>query len=180
MSQGEITHILESGQPDAVEKVMPMIYNELRIMAASQLRRERVDHTLQPTALVHELYIKLSDQKNLSANNRGHLMAIAATCIRQILVDDARRVGAQKRGGDWHRITLDTPISPSGNEVELLSLHDALEQLGQIDARRARIVELRVFGGMTGDEIADYLRLSRTSITKEWRFARAWLSRALS
>lgn len=181
MKCSDITHILESGQPDAVEKVMPMIYSELRALASSYLRHERVDHTLQPTALVHELYIKFSEQNVMNAKNRGHLMAIAATCIRQILVDNARRVRAKKRGKDWQRVTLDTPISPSsGNEVDLLDLHGAIEGLGEIDARRARIVEMRIFGGMTGDEIAELLNLSRTSVTKEWRFARAWLSRALT
>lgn len=177
----EITRILESGQPDVLEKVMPLVYDELRALASSQLQRERFDHTLQPTALVHELYVKLSEQSQMNAKNRGHLMATAATCIRQILVDHARRAGARKRGKDWQRITLGTPISPSGgNEIDLLDLHEAMDALGGIDPRRAHIVELRIFGGMTGDEIADHLSLSRTSVAKEWRFARAWLSRALA
>lgn len=97
----EITRILESGQPDVIEKVMPLVYEELRALAASQLRNERFDHTLQPTALVHELYVKLSEQSQMNAKNRGHLMATAATCIRQILVDHARRTGARKRGKGW-------------------------------------------------------------------------------
>ena len=181
MSQGEITQILESGRPDAVERVMPLVYDELRALAASQLRNERADHTLQPTALVNELYLKLAGAERLGVKNRGHFFATAATCIRQILVDHARRANAQKRGSDWQRVTLDTPIAPAGGTViDLLSLNEAMDSLSALDPRRARIVELRIFGGMTGDDIADHLNLSRTSVSKEWRFARAWLSRAMA
>ncbi|HRX87263.1 MAG TPA: ECF-type sigma factor [Phycisphaerae bacterium] len=181
MGQSEITRILEAGQPDAVERVMPLVYNELRALAASQLRHERPDHTLQPTALVHELYVKLAGTDGFDAKNRGHFFAAAATSIRQILVDHARRAKAQKRGSDWQRVTLSTPVTPAGgNDIDVISLHEAMQRLAEIDPRRATIVELRVFGGMTGEEIADHLGLSRTSITKEWRFARAWLSRALA
>ncbi|MEM8678013.1 MAG: ECF-type sigma factor [Planctomycetota bacterium] len=180
MSHSEITRMLESGRPDAVEQVMPLLYDELRALAASQLQRERVNHTLQPTALVNELYLKVAASNHLSPANRGQFLATAAHCIRQILVDHARGATAQKRGGDWRRVTLDTPVAASAeHEIDLLSLHEAIESLSQIDPRRAEIVELRLFGGMTGDEIAEHLGLSRTSVTKEWRFARAWLSRAL-
>jgi len=179
-SPSEITRILESEAPDAVERVMPLLYDELRELAAAHLRNERPDHTLQPTALVNELFLKLKAVSNIDATNRRHFFATAASCIRQILVDHARRSNSQKRGGQWQRVTLNTPIaSPSENEVDLLSLNEAMEALHKVDPRRARIAELRVFGGMTGDEIGEYLGLSRTSITKEWRFARAWLARAL-
>lgn len=181
MGSSDITRILASGEPDAVEKVMPFVYDELRNLAASHLRHERVDHTLQPTALVHELYVKLAAYDGFDATNRGHFFATAASCIRQILVDHARRSSAQKRGSDWQRVTLNAPITPGGgNEIDIMILHDAMEQLSAIDARRASIVELRVFGGMTGNEIADHMGLSRTSVAKEWRFAQAWLSRALA
>lgn len=180
MSASEITRILESGQADAVERVMPLVYDELRAMAAAQLQHERADHTLQPTALVHELYVKMVGSNAMDPQNRRHFFAMAAGCIRQVLIDHARREKAEKRGRDWARITLDTPVAAIDTPtIDVLSLNEALEALQAIDPRRARIVELRIFGGMSGDEIADHLDLSRTTISKEWRFARAWLTRAL-
>lgn len=180
MGQNEITEILESGQPNAVERVVPLLFEELRAIAASKLRLERADHTLQPTALVNELYLKLAAADGLSARNRGHLLAVAAGCIRQILVDHARKSRAHKRGANWRRVTLHVPCeAPNAEACDLLSLHEAIEKLGAVNARHARIVEMRLFGGMTGEQIAAHLGLSRTIVTKEWRFAQAWLSREL-
>ncbi|MGB0714500.1 MAG: ECF-type sigma factor [Phycisphaerae bacterium] len=181
MDQSEITRILESGEPDALQRVVPMIYEELRALAASRLRMERADHTLQPTALVNELFLKLAASENLSVKNRGHFLATAAGCIRQILVDHARVAKAEKRGSNWQRVTLDSPmVSSQSLELDLLSLHEAVRALSEKNERQGQVAEMRIFGGMTGDDIAAHLNLSRTMITKEWRFARAWLSRALS
>jgi RNA polymerase sigma factor (TIGR02999 family) len=158
-----------------------LLYGELRALAADFLRRERSDHTLQPTALVHEAWIRLSAQAGSPWNDRAHFFAIAAQAMRRILIDHARRRGADKRGGGLQRITLASGITPplASTEVDLLALDDALVRLAALDERQARVVELRFFAGLTVEEVAVALGVSARTVASEWRLARAWLSRAL-
>lgn len=176
----QITKLLSSGDAQSLDTAFALIYQQLRAMAARQLAHASQKHTLQPTALVHELYLRLAQQGS-NWTGQKHFFCVASACIRSILIDHARRRGAAKRGGGQERVTLDGPAgeASAGSPIDLLDLDEAMRKLAQIDERRARIAELRLFAGLTGDEIADALDLSRTSVEKEWRFARAWLSRAL-
>jgi len=182
--QQTITRLLAELADDdsgrAVEALMPIVYGELRDMAQRYLRDERDDHTLQPTALVHEAYMRLVDQE-VQWKNRRQFFVIAAKAMRNILVDHARRKGRAKRGGDWDRIPLDQADHDSQptDEIDLVALNDALEKLGALDERKARLVELRFFAGMTAEEAAEILDISRTTAAEEWRLARAWLYRAM-
>lgn len=163
------------------DRMMALVYAELRRIAASYLRRERPDHTLQPTALVHEAFIRLVDQRQIDWSNRAQFMGLAAVMMRRILVNHARDRVAGKRGGGLEHVplTLDgAAIGPA--EVNLLDLHEALERLGEADRRKAQIVELKFFGGLTTDEIAAALRISTATVEREWKFARAWLHQAVS
>lgn len=176
----EATRLLgEAGRGDeaAAERLMPLMYAELRALADGYLRRERRDHTLQPTAVVHEAFVRLIDQTGVKWQDRAHFFALAATVMRNILTDYARRRAAEKRGGGNERVPLDDAVRDAdGNEIDLLTLHDALAQLAQLDPRRHRIVELRFFGGLSMEEIADVLEVSLTTVENEWRGARAWLA----
>lgn len=156
------------------------VYQELRAIAARQFRREREGHTLQPTALVHEAYVRLGKQQNLAIHSRTHFLSIAARQMRQILVDHARFRGRHKRGGDQQRVTLVTNLVDSGNSVDLLALEDALNALDEFSPEGRKIVELKFFGGMTEVEIAESLGLSERTVRRRWVFARSWLYQELN
>jgi len=177
---GEVTRLLiawNEGDRAAVERLMPLVYAELRGIAERQFRRERAGHTLQPTAVVHEAYFRLVDQTRVTWKNRGHFYAIAAQAMRRILIDHARSRQAEKRGGREERVTLDVGIaSPEpANDIDLLALDEALLRLKELDEPQARIVELRFFGGLSIEETAQVLETSASSVKREFRSARAWL-----
>lgn len=170
------------GDADAASRLMPLVYDELRRLAAGYLRRERRGQTLQPTALVHEAYVRLVRPSGQAWQGRTHFLAIAAVSMRQILVDRARRRHAAKRGGDAVRLTLDEAMLPAdsrGAEVDLLALDRALDALAALDPAQARIVELRYFGGLTVEETADAVGLSPATVKRHWALARAFLKRTL-
>ena len=159
----------------------PIIYSELRRLAASYLRRERPDHTLQPTALVHEAYMRLLDQRKVDWSNRAQFMGLAAVMMRRILVNHARDRVAHKRGGGAEHVPLTLVGEGIGAAVvNVIDLHEALERLSETDARKGRIVELKFFGGLTTDEIAETLGISAATVERDWKFARAWLYEAIS
>ena len=169
-----------AGDRGALDQMLPSVYEELHRLATSYLARERPDHTLQPTALVHEAFLRLIDQREVDWRNRAQFLGVAAGLMRRILVNHARDRVAAKRGGPQERVSLslvDTPSEPP--DVDLIALEDALERLGTMDARKAKVVELRFFGGLTTDEVAEVLRVSRATVEREWSFARAWLFDAL-
>lgn len=158
-----------------------VVYGELHRIAGNLMRRERPDHTLQPTALVHEVYLRLVDQTRTEWKDRAHFYGVAARAMRHILVDHARRYRAQKRGGDWHRVTLDEDLEDHRRfDCEILALHDALERLAQDDERMARVVELRIFAGMTSREVAHVLGFSKRTVDSDWKVAKMWLGKELS
>jgi RNA polymerase sigma-70 factor (ECF subfamily) len=167
---------ISNGDRDAVDLLLPVIYDELRKLAANYLRRERPDHTLQPTALVHEAYLRLVDQTRVNWQNRAHFFGVAAQIMRRLLVDYARKHNAEKRGQDFHKLSLDENIDrPIERSVELIALDDALKALAEFDGQKARIVELRYFGGLTVEETADVLGIAPITVKRHWRLAKAWL-----
>jgi RNA polymerase sigma factor (TIGR02999 family) len=175
---------LRVGDRDALEHLMPVVYAELRQLAAHYLRRERSAHTLQPTALVHEVYVRLAghvDQHGAAWEDRAHFFGIAARVMRQVLVDYARAGGAAKRGAGRLRVTLSegSHVTP-GPDIDILALEAALTRLATLDAGQARLVELRFFAGLTLEEAADVLGRSARTLKRDWRSARAWLQRELS
>jgi RNA polymerase sigma factor (TIGR02999 family) len=180
----EVTRILRSldlSDREQAERLLTLVYDELRALAASHLRRERPDHTLRATALVHEAYVKLADASDIGFDNRGHFFGCAARAMRQILVDHARQHGAQKRGGGWERVTLHGEIGDADPFVaEILDLHRALEKLSAQHEELAHLVELRFFAGLTLDEAADARGISRRKAAKDWSVARLWLQRELT
>ena len=160
---------------------MPLVYRDLRRRAAAYLRGERADHTLQPTALVHEAYVRLVGQERVTWQNRAHFFGVAAQMMRRVLVDHARRHQAAKRPGVDVKVTLDDQIGATQpRDCEILLLDQALSDLAGIDARQAQIVELRYFGGMSEQEVAAALALSRATVTREWQIARGWLYRRMT
>jgi RNA polymerase sigma factor (TIGR02999 family) len=169
------------GDSAALDQLLPLVYAELRRIAARQLRGERANHTLQPTALVHEVYVRLVDQREVDWHSRAHFLGVVARVMRRILVDHARRHGALKRGDGAQCVPLDevTDVAAAG-DVPVLALDLALERLGTIDPDLARIVELRAFGGLTIDEAAHVLKVSPSTAKREWRTAKAWLNRQLA
>jgi len=179
---GPVTELLRGwsrGDPRALEELVPLVYRELRQMAAAYLRRERKNHSLAPTALVHEAYLRLVGQK-AGYQNRAHFFGVAASMMRRVLVDHARARAAAKRPRPELQITLDPAIASTEPEAfEILSLDEALSELAAIDARRARLVELRYFGGLTAEEAAAVLGLSLTTVKRDWSLAKAWLYRRL-
>lgn len=186
-SPSQVTRILRSLQDEGTDKsevterLLALVYDELRQIAARIMSRERVNHTLQPTALVHEVYLKLVDQNAVAWNDRAHFLGIAARAMRQILVDHARGKGAAKRGSGWQQVTLDEELTPmASSEIELLDLNDALDKLTAVDERAGRVAELRLFGGMTVKETAHVLGVSRRTVDDDWAMARLWLSREMS
>jgi RNA polymerase sigma factor (TIGR02999 family) len=167
---------LSRGDQDALNKLMPLVYDELRRLASRYLRHERPGHTLQTTALVHEAYMKLVDQKNANLQNRVQFFAVAAQVMRHILVDYARSRKAFKRGGDYFRLSLnEAVISSEEKDPDLLTLNEALNGLAAIDPQQSRVVELRVFGGLTVEETAEALEISARTVKREWSMAKAWL-----
>ena len=183
-SSGDVTRLLQrwgAGDDQAMGDLLPLLYDELRGLAASFMRRQPPGHTLQPTALVNEAYLKLAGQQGLSFARRASFFALAATVMRKLLVDHARARNAAKRGGDAVRVTLDEGIAglPS-RDVDFEDLDTALAELGRLDERQARIVELRFFAGLGIEETAAALDLSPATIKREWATARAWLHRRLS
>jgi RNA polymerase sigma-70 factor (ECF subfamily) len=181
----DITQLLlawNEGNREALDKLMPLVYDELHRQAARFLRRERSDHTLQTTALIHEAYLKLIDQREVNWESRTHFFAIAANLMRRILVDYARAKKREKRGGDALKLPLEEAILVAGKEksYDLMALDEALTRLEKIDERQARIVELRYFGDLTLEETAGVLRVSRTTVADDWAMAKAWLHRELT
>ncbi|MBA3713841.1 MAG: sigma-70 family RNA polymerase sigma factor [Pyrinomonadaceae bacterium] len=181
----DVTCILQewgAGNRDAHERLMPLVYGELRRLARQYLYKERSGHTLQPTALVHEAYLRLIDQTRVTWQNRAHFYGVAAQLMRRILVDHARAHTAEKRGGDMTRFTLDeAQLHPQQQKsVDLLALDEALQRLAKIDERKSRVVEMRFFGGLKEDEIAVCLNVSTKTVMREWKIAKLWLYRELT
>jgi RNA polymerase sigma factor (TIGR02999 family) len=169
------------GDLDAREKLMPLVYAELRQRAAAYLRRERTEHTLQPTALVNEAYLRLVGQERVAWQNRAHFYGVAAQMMRRVLVDHARGRSRGKRFGAAVRVALDESVGKAAPpDCELLLLDQALNELASIDSQQAQIVELRYFGGLTESEVAKVLTVSRSTVTREWTIAKGWLYRRIS
>jgi RNA polymerase sigma factor (TIGR02999 family) len=167
---------LSNGNGSVIEALLPVVYDELKKLAASYLRRERSDHTLQPTALVHEAYLKLVDQTRVSWQNRAHFFGVAAQIMRRILVDHARQHQADKRGGEFQKLQLDENIDKAVEiSSDLLRLDEALDDLAKSDPPLAKLVELRYFGGLTFEEAAEVLGVSVMTAKRHWKLARAWL-----
>ena len=176
-------HEWSSGREDALEALMPIVYAELHRQATSYLRRERVSHTLQATALINEVYLKLIDQREVNWQNRAHFFGIAAQAMRRILVDHARTRHRDKRGGRAENLPLEAAeftTSPGGTSVDLIALDEALTRLAHLDERQSRIVELRFFSGMSVEETAEALGVSPATVKNEWRTAKAWLFQELN
>ncbi len=172
---------LSDGNASVVDELLPVVYDELKKLAAGYLRRERVDHTLQPTALVHEAYLKLIDQTRVSWQNRAHFFGIAAQLMRRILIDHAKHHNAAKRGGEVEKFQLNEDIDKAAElSTDLIRLDEALKDLAKIDPQKARLVELRYFGGLTFEEAAEVLRISTITAKRHWRVARAMLYGQLS
>ena len=165
------------GNTQVLDNLMPLVYDELRRQASRFLRKERSNHTLQTTALIHEAYLKLIDQKSVEWQNRAHFFAIASTAMRRILVDYARTRNRERRGGSAENLPLDEAFQISSNEksIDLVALDEALTRLAQFDERQARIVELRYFSGLDNDETAAVLGVSNATVRRDWNFAKAWL-----
>jgi RNA polymerase sigma factor (TIGR02999 family) len=170
------------GDRNALEELTPLVYDELRKLARRYLRRERPDHSLQGTALVHEAYLRLIDQRDVHWQNRAHFYGIAAQLIRRILVDHARGQHAEKRGGNAIKLSLDDALASAGQQrdLDLVALDDALNTLAALDERQSRIVELRFFAGLSVEEAAEVLHISPATVKREWATARAFLRREMS
>jgi RNA polymerase sigma factor (TIGR02999 family) len=180
---GDVTRLLDrvrDGDRDALDRILPLVYDELRNIAGGQLRRERDDHTLDATEIVHEAFLRLRGSDRLDVRDRAHFLGIAARSMRQVLVDHARRRSALKRGGDRQRTTLSGHARPvSVSPEELLDLDRALERLDALDPRLRKVVEYRYFGGMTDREIGEVLGVTRRTVQRDWARARAWLYREI-
>jgi RNA polymerase sigma-70 factor, ECF subfamily len=179
VSQQRVTDLLtrwSDGDDAALAELTPLVYEELRHLAHRYMGAERADHTLQTTALVNEAYLRLADQTNPRWQNRAHFFAVAARAMRQILVSYARSRQAQKRGRGAFKVDLEEAalVSPEESE-EIVDLHEALEQLATLDSRKAQVVELKYFGGLNYDEIAEVLKVSRITVRRDWEFAKVWL-----
>jgi RNA polymerase sigma factor (TIGR02999 family) len=183
-AQEHVTRLLvdwSKGNRAALEALTPLVYAELRRLASRYLRRERQNHTLQSTALVHEAYLRLIDQRNVQWQNRAQFFGVAAQLIRRILVDHARGHGAQKRGGDAAKLSLDEAIgTPDRKDVNLIALDEALSRLAELDPQQSRVVELRFFGGLTIEETAEVLKISPATVKRDWTVARAWLHKEIT
>lgn len=181
----DITRMLQAwgdGDRSVGEQLLPAIYSELHRLASRAMRRESSPHTLQPTALINEAYLRLQDQQRVHWRSRAHFFGVAAQMMRRILVDHARSRLAEKRGGGERFITLDDRhgLPDDAGSVDVMELHDALERLAELDPLQARLVELRYFGGLSIEETADALEMSPATVKREWVIARAWLKRELS
>jgi RNA polymerase sigma factor (TIGR02999 family) len=184
MASEKVTELLaqiSGGNRAAVDELMPLVYRELKRIAGSQLGRERVGHTLQATALVHEAYLKLVDQREVAWRNRAHFFGVSAQAMRRILLDYAKSRGRRKRGGEARRTSFDEALAVAEDRVsDLLTIDQALTKLEQLDARQAKVVELRFFGGLSVEETAEVLGVSTPTVKREWAMAKAWLYRELS
>jgi RNA polymerase sigma factor (TIGR02999 family) len=180
----DVTQLLldwSNGNKEALDKLIPLIYDKLSRLADHYLRRERPDHTLQTTALIHEAYLRLVDQTNVQWQNRAHFFGIAANLMRQILIQYARSRHAAKRGGASYSLSLDDAVSLSKERaIDLIALDEALANLEAYDPQKSRIVSLRFFGGLTVEETAEVLDISPRTVKREWRLAKAWLHYMLS
>jgi RNA polymerase sigma factor (TIGR02999 family) len=181
----DVTRLLvdwQNGSAEALDQLMPLVYNELRAIANRYLSRERNDHTLQSTSLVHEAYVRMIDQRHVQWQNRAHFLGIAAQMMRRILVDHARHEHRLKRGGPLPSLSLDAAVAVAtpAREIDLLALDEALDRLAAIDAQQSRLVELRFFSGLTIEEAAVALGVSPGTVKREWSTAKAWLFREMS
>jgi RNA polymerase sigma factor (TIGR02999 family) len=178
-SRSEVTRLLNQwtdGRQDALDRLLPQVYAELRRLASSYLRRERPNHTLQATALVHEAFLKLVDQRAVRWQNRAHFFGIAAQAMRRILVDHARAHAAGKRGAGERHVSLDDALLvTAAPDIDLLALDEVLTRLAAIDPQQSRIVELRYFGGLTMEETAEVMQISPATVGRDWTMAKAWL-----
>jgi len=170
----------EADRADATPRVFELLYAELRSLARVYLHGERPHHTLQPTALVHEAFARLVDQNRTQWRSRAHVLGIAGQAMRRVLIDHARRRSAEKRGGDPKRVTLSAVPGMDSRELEMIELDDALTRLAHESERAARVAELKLFAGLSGDEIAEVLGVSRRTVTGDWTLARMWLARELA
>jgi RNA polymerase sigma factor (TIGR02999 family) len=176
-----LTELAESSHAAVAAELMPLVYDELRALAARYLREERAGHTLQPTALVHEVFLRMVDQTRVDWQGQTHFFAVCAECMRRLLIDHARGLRRAKRGGGWQKVALDDAVAPlDADTVEAIALHDALEKLAHLDEREARVVVLRFFGGLTVDEVASVLGVSKRTVEGDWTHAKAWLRAELS
>jgi RNA polymerase sigma factor (TIGR02999 family) len=184
VSTHEVTRLLQAwraGDEGALEQLMPLVYKELHRLARRYMAAEQSGHTLQSTALVHEVYLRLVDVQNVDWQNRAHFYAICARLMRRILIDFARTRNYQKRGGDFAHIQLEeTAAVSAGRGSELLAVDEALKQLAEVDTRKSDVVEMRFFGGLTVEEIAAALQVSPETVQRDWKLAKAWLLRELS
>jgi RNA polymerase sigma-70 factor, ECF subfamily len=180
---GDVTRLLlrwSAGDREAFRDLLPLVYDELKRRAEREMGRERAGHTLQPTALVHEAYLKLVKQASLSVRDRAHFFAVAARAMREVLVDHARRRRSEKHGGQKTMLSIeDVTVSSPPRSIDLLALDLAIGKLADLDERQARLVELRVFGGLTIEESAEVLGFSPATVSRDWRHAEAWLRREL-
>jgi RNA polymerase sigma factor (TIGR02999 family) len=179
----EVTALLRAwaaGEPEAADRLVPVIYQQLRRRAAVHLRGERRNHTLQPTALVHEAFMRLVDQRHVVWENRDQFFGLASQMMRRILVDHARRRNMGKRSGTWMRVSLVDRVLPDAPDFDVLALDELLVRLAAFDARKSRIVELRYFGGLSLDETARVLQIAPRTVERDWRMARAWLHTQLT
>jgi RNA polymerase sigma factor (TIGR02999 family) len=179
-----ITDLLVSygrGDKESLDKLMPVVYDELRRQAARYLRREQPGHTLQTTALIHEAYVRLVDQRNVQWQNRAHFFGIAAQMMRRILVDHARTKKRAKRGGSDIKVSLDdATVAVKGQDLDVVAVDEALTRLAKIDEQQSRVVELRFFSGLTVEETAEVMGISPATVKRDWSMAKAWLHRELS
>ena len=182
-SPKEVTRLLVDwgkGDQAALDDLLPLVYEELRRVAGSYMRRESQGHTLQTSALVNEAYLRLVDQRNVQWQNRAHFFGVAAQLMRRILVDHARSRTRVKRGGRVQMVSLDEQAVISKEVAEVIALDEALTHLAQVDPRTSHIVEMKFFGGLTNEEVAEVLKVTSRTVEREWRKARAWLNRAIS
>lgn len=182
--QGNITELLRrfrAGEEDAAAKLLPLVYGELRKIALAYLRREKSNHTLQPTALVHEVFLRLAEGQDVDWQNRAHFYAVAARIIRHVLVDYARSSKSERRGGHLRRVDFDEAFQyAEERNAELIALDEALTQLAEFSPRQSQVVEMRFFGGLSEEEIAAVQGVSPRTVKRDWRIARAWLHERLS
>lgn len=166
-----------NGKSDVLDELLPLVYDELHRQTARFLHKERENHTLQATALIHEAYLKLIGQKKVKWQNRSHFFAIASTAMRRILVDYARERQREKRGGNLENLAIDDAMQISANEknIDLVALDEALNRLAKMNERQARVVELRYFSGLSNDETAEVLKVSNATVRNDWNIAKAWL-----
>lgn len=180
----EVTRLLlawGNGDETAFDRLLPLVYDELRRLARNYMRRERRGHTLQTSALVNEAYLRLVDHENIEWQNRAHFFGVAAQAMRRILVDHARTRNYQKRGGGAQQVSLDEAATLAGDRAaELIALDEALQELGKMDERKSRVVELRYFGGLSLEETAEALGVSIPTVTRDWNTAKAWLMREMT